>query len=161
MVNGKNKGNQFERKISNIFSKRFEERTGKENSFRRNSDSGSFFGNTNQKRIKTHDLDHANFGDILTPKDFKFSIECKNYKTAPSLKSIISNKISEWDKWIKQAEQDAFNSNKEFMLIIKYNGVEELVLLKRELKNPIFKYNEYNVELLTSILNLEDGFFFD
>ncbi len=43
-VNGKQKGNGFERKIANILSERFKEHTGLEQAFRRNIDSGSFFG---------------------------------------------------------------------------------------------------------------------
>ena len=46
-VNGKQKGNRFERDIANMFSERFATYTGIEKAFRRNPDSGSFFGGSN------------------------------------------------------------------------------------------------------------------
>jgi hypothetical protein len=66
-VNSKNKGNAFERKIAKNLSERFEAHTGLTDAFRRNLDSGSFFGASNQSRIEKHGTEHANFGDILTP----------------------------------------------------------------------------------------------
>ena len=70
-VNGKSKGSSFERKISNLLSSRFEPVTGIKQAFRRNPDSGSFFGASNQKRKETHDLDHANFGELKMTNYFK------------------------------------------------------------------------------------------
>lgn len=128
-VNGKSKGSTFERKIANLLSARFEPVTGIKQAFRRNTDSGSYFGGTNQKRVATHDLDHANFGDLICPNNFKYSVECKFYKSGPTFASIVKGKVTQWDEWIVQATQDASNSQKEMMLIIKYNGVDELVFV--------------------------------
>jgi hypothetical protein len=132
-VNGKSKGSSFERKIANLLSARFEPITGIKQSFRRNTDSGSYFGGSNQRRVVTHDLDHANFGDLICPKNFGFSIECKFYKTGPSFASLVKGKVTQWDEWIAQAKQDAKNSGKLMMLIVKYNGVDELVFVEAEM----------------------------
>ena len=161
-VNGKNKGNSFERKVSQIFSKRFEHYTGISQSFRRNPDSGSFFGASNQSRKETHDLDYAVFGDLICPRNFNFSIECKSYKTPPSFNAIVKQKVTDWDTWLKQAAQDAENSKKKMMLIMKFNSVEETVFLDfvPEGLAPTVQYKNYYLFTLQEILGLVDNFFF-
>src|SRR5882762_9729071 len=111
-VNSKSKGSNWERRVSNIFSERFEKHTGIKNSFRRNIDSGSFFGSSNKHRIETYDTTHATFGDIIVPDKFLFSIEAKAYKLPFTVSSLIKQKISEIDLWIAQATQDSINSKK-------------------------------------------------
>lgn len=160
-VNGKSKGNTFERKIANKLSDRFKEVTGLDQAFRRNADSGSFFGGKNQQRAQTHDLEKATFGDIICPNEFTFSIECKHYKTAPSFKSIVEGKVAQWDSWLSQAEQDAKNSGKKVMLIIKYNNVDEAVFVTDEFPDcTILKYKGYSLLPLESLLSLQDKYFF-
>lgn len=161
-VNGKSKGSSFERKIANLLSARFEPVTGIKQGFRRNTDSGSFFGGTNQKRKDTHDLDHANFGDLICPNNFKYSVECKFYKTGPTFPAIVKGKIAQWNDWIAQAKQDAYNSNKEMMLIIKYNGVDEIVFLEQEIKalTLVLPYKKVFGYRLEEFLNLPNIIFF-
>jgi hypothetical protein len=162
-VNGKSKGNSQERKLANLFSKRFEYVTGIPQAFRRNPDSGSFWGATNQKRIETHDVAHAHFGDLICPDNFKFSIESKFYKSGPTFSAIIKGKITQWDNWIAQAKQDAINSKKEMMLIIKYNGVDEIVFLSAPVLslNLILPYKDVYGYLLEDVLALPDNIFFN
>lgn len=161
-VNGKQKGNSFERKIANTLSERFKNFLGVDQGFRRNPDSGSFFGGSNQARTETHLLESAVFGDLICPKIFKFSIECKHYKSAPTLESFISQNIKEWDGWLSQAEQDASNSGKDMMLIVKYNNVSELVFLKFSVSDFVeVKYKSYFIYKLSDILTLNDNFFFN
>lgn len=161
-VNGKNKGNTFERKIANLLSERFSIFLGIEKGFRRNADSGSYFGGTNTSRIAEHDLDNACFGDIMCPKAFKYSVECKHYKSAPSFQSIINKEVPQWDTWIKQVEQDSANSNKLPLLIIKYNNVPEFIFIKNKLDiNEIFCYKMYYSYSLCELLKLPDETFFD
>jgi hypothetical protein len=160
-VNGKNKGSSFERKIANLLSERFEPITGIKSSFRRNPDSGSFFGGTNKKRTVTHDLSHANFGDIICPENFKFSVECKHYKTGPSFAAIVKGKITQWDTWIAQASQDAESSQRSMMLIIKYNGVDEIVITEKQLDlESKILYNKFVGYRLADVLLLPDEDFF-
>jgi hypothetical protein len=161
-VNGKQKGNSFERKIANTFSERFTEHTGITQSFRRNPDSGSFFGGTNISRAETHDTDWALYGDLICPKAFNFSVECKHYKAAPKLNGILKQKLSEWDGWIAQAQQDAKASEKDVLIIIRYNNTETLVMTEPGVSPliPIITYESVVIQTLENLLELPDSFFF-
>ena len=160
-VNGKNKGNTFERKIANLLSDRFKDYLKIDKGFRRNADSGSYFGGANVVRTQQHDLDNACFGDIMCPKNFMFSVECKHYKTAPSFQSLIGKEITQWDTWIKQAEQDSASSKKLALLIIKYNNVPEFVLVKdKMIDEEILYYKGYHVYTLANFLTCTDKTFF-
>lgn len=129
MVNGKQKGNSFERTIANRLSERFAAFTGIEKPFRRNPDSGSFFGGTNVSRSNVYDTDWAIYGDLICPKNFKFSVECKHYKEAPIFNAIATGDVKQWDEWLAQAQQDAKQSGKRMMLIMRYNRTDILVFL--------------------------------
>lgn len=157
MVNGKQKGSAFERKIANYLSDKFKHHTNKDKSFSRNPDSGSFMGGKNQNRIETHDEGRQAFGDILTPSSFKYVVECKNYKAAPSLNAILEGKVGEWDEWIGQVEQDAVNANRSPLLIIKYNYTSIFTMSKHvhSTRNPVFVYKEWTA------YNLDDYFMGD
>ncbi len=161
-VNGKQKGNSFERDIANQLSERFHAFTGIEKSFRRNPDSGSFFGGTNVGRTEIYDTDYALYGDLICPRSFKFSVECKHYKAAPPLSAIMKQKVTAWDEWLKQASQDANVSEKDMLLIIKYNRTETMVFLNESLASLdlILRYKDYCVYTLDTVLKQEDKFFF-
>lgn len=161
-VNGKNKGSTFERKIANLLSSRFEPHLGVKNGFRRNPDSGSFFGGSNQQRTESYNLDYAVFGDLICPRSFQFSVECKHYKTPPSFQSVISHKVTQWDLWIGQAERDAESSGRRMCLIVKYNNVDEIVFLHDPLPDVLHaRYKDYYVHRLFDWLGMENGYFFD
>lgn len=161
-VNGKNKGNSFERKIANLLSDRFKDYLGIEKGFRRNADSGSYFGGVNSQRIDRYDLNNAYFGDLMCPDTFLFSVECKHYKSAPSFQSIVNKEVTQWDTWIKQCEQDSANANKLPLLIIKYNNVPEFAFVKNKLEiDDILQYKGYYSYTLSEILKLSNGIFFD
>ena len=161
-VNGKQKGNSFERDIANTLSSRFHVYTGIEKSFRRNPDSGSFFGGSNIARTEIYDTDYALYGDLICPRNFNFSVECKHYKTAPPLNGIMTQKVSQWDKWLNQAVQDATVSKKNMMMIVKYNRTETMVFLSGSIPSIelILRYKDYCVYTLDTILKQEDKFFF-
>lgn len=162
-VNSKNKGSSFERKISNLFSKRFEEVTGKETAFRRNADSGSFFGGSNQRRAVTHDTEKATFGDIICPSNFAYSIECKHYKTPPTFASILKQDCKFIDEWISQGTQDANQAEKKLLVIAKFNLVPEMVIVVKGSVplEPTITYKDYWFIPLADFLNLPDTAFFD
>lgn len=161
-VNGKQKGNRFEREIANLLSERFRAYTGIETPFRRNPDSGSYFGGKNVARAETHDTEWAVYGDLICPRKFKFAIECKNYKTAPILNAILTEKVSEWDTWIKQAQQDATASNKEMLLLVKYNRTAILAFTNPGVVSLpfVFRYKDIVAHSFDEILRLDDDFFF-
>jgi len=163
-VNGKQKGNTFERNIANELSKRFCDSTGIEKSFRRNPDSGAFFGGSNLARTETYDTDYAVYGDLICPRNFKYSIECKHYKTAPPLNAILNQKVGQWDKWLKQATQDAEVSDKEMLMIVKYNNTSVMAFVDDDLFgaiDPVFNYNGYIVYVWDHMLALDDKQFFN
>ena len=162
-VNGKGKGNKFERDIANIFSERFQKVTGVEKGFRRNADSGSYFGGQNVARTETHNTDFAVYGDLVCPRNFEFSVECKHYKTAPTLNSILKGRVSEWDTWLAQNRQDADAAKKRPLLIVKYNRTETLVFLDFELsgQKSIITYQSYHIYSLEQLLKEPDSLFFN
>lgn len=160
-VNSKNKGSSFERKISNLLSERFAEVVGVANGFRRNLDSGSFFGAKNQRRVETHLMENACFGDIMTPSNFKFTIECKHYKTAPSFASIVKQEYKLFDTWIEQAKQDAKNGDKAMLVIAKFNGVPEFVIVDGFDPDAFAIYKGYSLIDLANWLKRPDTAFFD
>jgi len=161
-VNGKSKGNSFERKIANLLSDRFKGYLKEDKGFRRNPDSGSFFGGSNTRRQETHNLDYAVFGDLICPRNFKYALECKHYKSAPTFQSVFDQQVTQWDGWLVQAKQDSINAGKEMMLIVKYNNVKEIAFLSKPLKDTDYqlRYKEYYVYKLESVLAHEDAFFF-
>jgi hypothetical protein len=162
-INSKKKGNTFERKMAKELSERFAEHTGKTASFRRNIDSGSFFGGTNQKRMEDHDLDKAEFGDVVCPTSFRFSLECKHYKTAPTFSQMLSGSCKLLDEWIEKAEQDAENSGRLPCIIMKFNNVRESVMVK-ELPpgiKPVMLYGDYVIITLAEFLAQSTEWFFE
>ena len=162
-INSKAKGNTYERKISNLLSERFKEKTGLEKSFTRNADSGSFFGGKNKARVETHSTDKATFGDIITPAAFKFTVECKHYKDAPTMNAIIAQNVKLFDEWLIQAKQDSVSANKDFVIICKFNNVSDMVILDKLIGGltSIINYKEYFIISLDSLLKLDDSYFFE
>jgi hypothetical protein len=117
-INSKGKGNAFERDIVKLFKVLFEDE-----GFERNAFSGSLYGGSNRHRMQGMNEEHTSAvcGDIICPKDFPFSIECKAYKEL-DFHNIINGKCTTLDEWIEQAEDDAKASNKEMLVIIKINN---------------------------------------
>jgi len=160
-VNGKAKGSSFERKIANALSARFELRLGIKNGFRRNPDSGSFFGGSNKARTESYSLDYAIFGDLICPKDFAFSVECKHYKKPPSFQGWLNHAVAQWDQWLAQAQQDADASKRKMVLVVKYNNVDEMVFLTEPLAGKYHgRYKDYYIHTLADWLDQSDEAFF-
>lgn len=159
-MNAKNKGNSFERKIANMLSNKFESKYNKSQTFRRNPDSGSYFGGLNESRMSTHHESSVNIGDIISPPDFKFTIECKHYQSPPNISALISQHVPQWDKWIEQALSDANKIDKNFLLIIKYNRIPEFVITDCK-KFSGMSYKNYLIMPLNDLLEYENDEFFD
>jgi hypothetical protein len=162
-VNGKQKGNKFERDIANMFSERFAEYTGIEKAFRRNPDSGSFFGGTNVDRKDVYDTEWAIYGDLICPRNFNFTVECKWYKSAPVFNAVLTESITEWDDWIGQARQDAEACGKDMLIIIKYNRTQILTITEEDtiIEAPTIRYKDTEVHLLEDVLKIDpEPFFF-
>ena len=154
-VNGKQKGNKFERDIANLFSETFAEYTGIEKAFRRNPDSGSFFGGSNVDRKDIYDTEWAIYGDL--------TVECKHYKSAPILNAILTENVSEWDDWIGQARQDAEACGKIMLIVLKYNRTQTLTITEKDtiIDKPIIIYKDTEIHLLEDVLKIDpEPFFF-
>lgn len=164
MINSKQKGNTFERKVANILSERFATILDIEQGFRRNPSSGSFFGASNQKRLETHSLEHADFGDILAPAHFRFTIEAKHYKDAPAMAAFVKGQCSLFDGWIAQSEQDALNAGAKAVIIAKFNNVPEIVITddgEQDFEDRFAIYRDYSFIALTEWLKRPDEYFFE
>jgi hypothetical protein len=165
-----NKGKKFERDIAKSLSDRFVFLLGKPKGFMRNPSSGAYFGGKNQHRAFDTLDENVTAGDIIVPKNFKFTIECKHYATPPSFKSLIEGaSIASWDKWIKQSLSDKQSSKKDYiMVVMKYDRITPIVLfdealnvnsLVREKMILLYK-GKYPLMLLVNYLGLPDDFSF-
>lgn len=88
-MNSKQKGNNFERKVAKILT----EKLGME--FNRTPSSGGLRWAS----------DNNVYGDIVTPDDFPFIIECKNRENW-SFDQLMKGECKEFDSWAEQVEGD-------------------------------------------------------
>jgi hypothetical protein len=143
-INGKKKGNSYEREIANEFSELFQD------TFRRVPQSGAIVGGMNRDKNLTlrQDAQEILAGDIISPQWFPFSIECKNYgeKTGPNIYCLLESDDKTLDKWIEQGRGDSQFSKKEFLVMIKITRRAEYAVLDWEKFNEILKAN--NIEAL-------------
>lgn len=162
MTNPKTKGSAFERKIASVLSDRFSSLTGIEKSFRRNADSGAYWGGSNSSRAVTHDMSNAVIGDIMTPANFNFTVECKHYRSPPTLAQIMGQKCTTLDRWIEQASRDAMTSGLHPVIIMKWDRVPEVVMVRDDQRGRgVIHYREWSVMPLTDWLDHADEYFFD
>ncbi|QPX63122.1 putative holliday junction resolvase [Campylobacter phage F336] len=142
----KSKGNTFERTVAKMLSDNYADVFNVAQSFQRNISSGSVFGGSNSYRGMNVLNEHTFYaGDIICPSEFKYTIECKHYATAPSFNSLIIQECAQWDKWILQVEADCEISNKLPMLVVKYDNIKPFVFIKHNFGGFIFKYKDYYV----------------
>lgn len=152
-VNGKQKGNSWERDIANMFSEEFED------TFRRVPNSGAIVGGLNRKLIKEglrQDAVEILAGDIIVPKDFPFSLECKSYQDF-EFHRVVQGSCKTLDGWIEQAESDANVSKKDFLLIMKFNRKGSFVCslphsLQSHLENYMWYKGKYLIYTLEEFL---------
>ena len=147
-INGKKKGNSYERDIANEFSELFQD------TFRRVPQSGAIVGGLNRSKNLTlrQDAQEILAGDIISPAWFPFSIECKNYgeKTGPNMYCILERDDIKREEWIAQGRGDSEFSKKEFLLIIKITRRSEYVMVDWNKFNEVLKAN--NMELPASYI---------
>lgn len=145
MTNSAKKGNRYENVIASMLSWRFADYLGRYQSFGRNTDSGS-----------------NHYGDINCPDKFKFVIECKFYKKAPSLDLIFKQDVKQWDEWIEQVLVDAEKADKHPLLVIKYNRTIDVVMTHRSFLygTPIITYKGWAIYPLDKFMELSNSIFF-
>jgi Holliday junction resolvase len=150
-VNSKRKGATFERKIAQTLNERFQT-----NEFSRTPGSGAF-GSTHQ--LPQHLIVH---GDLITPQNFRFTIECKNGYNL-EIDDIFKDS-SDFHKFIEQAKNDARRAgNRDWMVIYKKNRRKEIVVVEEKipsLKNYIYYNNCCYIYLLKDVLSKPDEYWF-
>ena len=154
-VNSKAKGGAFERKIANILNEQFQTKE-----FNRTPGSGAF--------ATTHQLpEHITVaGDIITPLNFKFCIECKKGYNDQTIYSLLDYNSKIW-QFVEQCEKDAKKTKKVPMIIYKQDRRDTLVITNKDMFSStipnitIFKDNKekilytdtYSIYKLKDVLN--------
>lgn len=159
-INSKAKGGRFERKIAEILNTRF-----KTTDFCRTPGSGAF--------ATTHKLpDHLKiYGDLITPKNFKFIIECKSGYNKEGVCNLF-NPNSILSEMIAQAERDSEKCSKKFMLVIGQDRTDVIVLINDQLRGSQNNFNSgsmhlrlkdkhYAIYKLSELLTLPDEIFLE
>ena len=151
------KGARGELELTKILMSRF---TGK--AFKRVPASGALFGGKNRYRAKDTDEEIivTLSGDIITPLNFKFSIEHKFYQNNVELWELF-NESSHLHSWFKQCLSDSEFSNKEPMLVVKYNNHKRICFLKTKLDGYVFETDGWYCYWFQEVLKQEDSFFFN
>ena len=120
-LNSRTKGNTFERKVCDILNTRFSTKD-----FMRSPGSGAF---ATSHRLPAH---LKFYGDLLTPQNFNFTIECKKGYNKEGIDSLLVSKSELW-KFLEQAETDAQKANKRPLLIWQQDRSEILVFFEEDL----------------------------
>ena len=143
-INSRSKGNSFERKVAKLLNERFDLKE-----FNRSPGSGAY--------ATTHNLpEHLKiYGDLITPKDFKFCIECKKGYNKENIYSLLDNSSNLWG-FVEQCEKDSQKSCKiplvlfqqdrrPILAITRANNFDQHIphiRIKKELEYDIFKLED-------------------
>lgn len=116
-VNSRKKGANFENKICKILNARF-----KTTDFMRSPGSGAF--------ATTHNLpDHLKiYGDLITPKDFGFAVECKKGYNKVFIDDFFKKTSDLW-KFCSQSERDAKKSDKRSLIVWQQDNRTTLAII--------------------------------
>jgi hypothetical protein len=160
--NSRVKGTNFEIKVCRTLNERFETKE-----FCRTPGSGAF--------ATTHTLpEHLSIGgDIITPKNFKFLVECKKGYNKDLQISEFFNKKAWISGVLYKVLAESEKANKEPLLIIKQDRKEELAVI-RSIIRPTSWYSDcswievnlsndwdWSILPLKSLLKFRDEFFIE
>lgn len=150
-VNSRTKGNSFERKICTILNKRFNT-----DYFNRSPGSGAY------ATTKVLPKEYQIHGDLITPVNFRFSVECKKGYKNINIDSLLNKKSELW-KFIDQAINDSKKSNK-LPLIVYQQDRRDILILAQEgvfvkTKKRI-SFLGWEIHTLTDALSFEDSQWF-
>lgn len=118
-VNGKRKGNTYEREVANDLSKMFKD------TFRRVPQSGAYVGGMNRviNEGLRQDAKEILAGDIIAPIWFPFVIEVKNYADTPKLQNLFSRGDKDLDEWLVQVYKESQITGKPWLLQFKITSL--------------------------------------
>lgn len=125
--NSRAKGHGFERQIAKMLNDRLDT-----TEFSRTPGSGAF--------ATTHTLpDHLKiYGDLITPENFRYCIECKKGYNNINLYSLYNNSSEIWD-FLNQCQKDSRKSKKLPMMILKQDRKPILAFVPEYQANKIIK----------------------
>ena len=157
-VNSRAKGQSFERKICKFLNSRFETKE-----FCRTPGSGAFATtHALPEYLKIH-------GDLVTPKNFRFIVECKKGYNKENLSSLLNDR-SAFYTFIKQCEKDSQRAGGPSIIIWQQDRNEILAILNNQLVDDItlysnkeYKYlvfNKYIIYKFKDLLDLDNDFWF-
>lgn len=156
-VNSRTKGSAFERQIAKMFNEKFGT-----SEFSRTPGSGAF--------ATTHSLpDHLKiYGDLITPQNFKFCIECKKGYNDINMYSLFNDSSDIW-KFVHQCQKDADACGKQPLVIFKQDRQRTLAIVDsnniRIQYYPHIKiygeYKSYRIYQLDDLLKEENWFWFE
>ena len=151
--NSRAKGNAFERKVADMLNKRFSTKE-----FCRTPGSGAFA--TSHKNLPEH---LKLYGDLITPINFRYVIECKKGYNKENICSFFSKK-SEINSFIKQADKESKYSNKPFIIILCQDRQKPICILHKDnvtyINDDYLLYNDkYIITTLENLLMLDNYFF--
>ena len=157
--NSKAKGSAFERKVAKILNEHFET-----TDFQRSPGSGAY--------ATTHNLpDHLKIhGDLITPQNFIYSIECKKGYNNLDIYSLLDPKSKIYE-FIKQAEKDANQAKKEAIVLMAQDRRDIIALIKQDShisnqlninkKRIIYILNNYILVSFKDVLSIDSSLFFN
>jgi len=144
-VNGKQKGNSFERECC----KTLGEYLG--GNYERSNGSGGFVGASNFHRASHLSANQLKsyLGDLFVPDDVEMIVECKSYKDI-DFNNIIKGSSSKLNEWIEQNEYDVKTSGIEgiiHIIIFKINRKGSFVCVPAlDVFNKRVSYMNYYTE---------------
>lgn len=156
--NSRTKGSTFERDIAKKLNEKFET-----TEFSRSPGSGAF--------ATTHSLpDYLKiYGDLITPQNFKFCIECKKGYNSINQYSFFDYSSDLW-KFIEQCDKDASKAGRAGMLLFRQDRRPILAIIDSNIiTNNKYRHitihnkkNSYNVYYFEELLSTETkSFWFD
>jgi hypothetical protein len=149
-LNSRSKGNSFERKVCSLLNNKFNT-----TEFARTPGSGAF--------ATMHNLpDHMKmFGDLITPLNFKFIIECKKGYNKANIYSLFNKSSEVWD-FITKAERDSVRAKKDFIIIFQQDRQPIIIISRKNIFPKLYNtigFEEYEINILDQILELNDSLF--
>ena len=122
-ASSKDKGNAWELEVAKFLEEHFD---GK---FSRVPRSGAMFGGENAENAdgERQDVVEILTGDIITPKDFPFTIEAKHYEDF-KFSHLLHGENKLLDGWIESAEKDAELAKRLPMIMAKFSYIGSYVV---------------------------------
>lgn len=156
----KRKGSAFENDISKMLNTTYETEQ-----FARTPGSGAWMGRSNsaKKSGVAQEAQDTLRGDLITPKEFPFIIECKNYEDSPVYHKIIQGPDAKLDGWLKEVEFDANEAGLEPMLWFKTTRKGSFVAVKSHIVADVdfeyvLKYRDYTIVSLDAFKTHSSSF---